>query len=138
MTAIEFGPAPAHDPLFGVDHAKIAPRLTTRNWARRAAARVGPHGALYVWIARGRYVGPRSRGAVVYAVYVNGQAGFDAKFATLAEALAYANGEDLGRLALHTRKAKDRSEYPPALGTPWIASLGSEVLRRVAAEEARG
>ena len=41
--------ASVQDPMFGINHANIAPELTAANWRRKAIVRNG----LYIWVVRG-------------------------------------------------------------------------------------
>ena len=61
-----FGWSPPHDPMYGIDHANIAPELTTKNWKTRAVVRSG----MYIWVLRGTHTGENSKKVARYYVRV--------------------------------------------------------------------
>lgn len=115
-TRVSAGP---QDVLFGIRHANIVPRLTTDNWQARATARVLGQARLYVWIAKGTCGGDE-----VYLVSVEGDGNrcwdLGARFPTLSQALAYANGEDGGGLA--ATAPANRSQFPSEQGAAMVVS----------------
>ena len=88
--------------IFGIRNANIVPRLTTESWGTRATVRLLGPVSLYVWIAKGTRDDDE-----VYVVEVESDGpprrDLCATFPTLAEALAYADGEGGGALAATTQ-----------------------------------
>lgn len=100
----------SQDPIYGIRRENLVERLTAANWTTKALVRQGDDRLLYVWISRdGPAEDPLQRTGMFHVnatTLPDGAARkFEVEFETLPEALAYANGEDGGRLARETRPA---------------------------------
>ena len=96
-----FGWSPPHDPMYGIDHANIAPELTQENWKTRAVVRNG----MYIWVLRGTHTGENGKKVARYyvRVYANRPTlDLQRDYLKLKAALNYAN--DLGQA---------EGQYPP-------------------------
>jgi hypothetical protein len=108
VKVIDFGPAPIHDPIYGISHSNIADRLTEENWETKAVCRAHNNQCLYILIQKGEL---SDSGRKHYRYFVGIELGtkedaaFDKDFATLKEALAYVNGEDGSEFGQKTRPA---------------------------------
>ncbi len=130
VRAINLGMAGRQDPLFGIDHANIATRLASGNWKEKAIVRIHQNGWLYLWIDKGDSTNDDGQTVSRYYVQVHPDGELEKEykqdFEMLGEALAYANGEDEGKVANETRLAKS-TEYPPSYSAPIVIGriLGS-------------
>ena len=100
-----FGFAPEHDPIYGIDHANIAPELTVENWKRKAIIR----GGNYVWVLKGTHKDEQSKEITSYYVRVYASTPthhLQKDFPTIDQALAYANA-----------LAEEEGEYPEERGS---------------------
>ena len=92
------------DPIFGINHANIAPELTPKNWRSSAIVRNG----LYIWVARG-IRGKDGKDIARYCVQVRSgheNSRIEKEFAKRDPALAYAN-------ALGSNKGEYPAERSP-------------------------
>ena len=92
-----FGFAPEHHPIYGIDHANIAPELTVKNWETKAIIRDGN----YVWVLKGTH--KDEQGDEITGYYVRVYAStpthhLQKDFPKIETSLAYANAlaEDEG------------------------------------------
>jgi hypothetical protein len=121
-TIINFGLAPPHDPMFGIRSVNIVPRLTQKNWRRKATGRTRDGRFLYVMVNRGEQ-GIDGLKQKRYFVRVHLGEPIDqqlnADFDKLADALAYANGEGNTAMTLATEPAASE-EYPDNRGADFF------------------
>jgi hypothetical protein len=109
-----FGEAPIHDPIYGINRSNIADRLTDKNWETKAVCRVRNNQSLYILVQKGEVSDSGSehdRYFVNIELGTKEDAASNKDFATLKDALAYANGEDGSEFAQETRPATS-SELP--------------------------
>ena len=114
-----FGFAPPHDPMFGIQRKNIVPRLTRNNWRTKATCRTIDGQCLYVMIQLGKVSeNGHTESRYFVTVHLGGPAGsnFEADFQKLKDALAYANGQDGAVFAEATQLATPE-EYPVDRGT---------------------
>ena len=100
-----FGWSPPHDPIYGIDHANIAPELTRENWKTRAVVRSG----MYIWVLRGTHTGKTGKKVARYYVRIYATAPtleLQRDFPKLMTALDYAN-----------RLGNSESRYPTERGS---------------------
>src|SRR3954452_2185992 len=107
---MRIGWAGPQDLIYGFRRENVVERLDEENWTTKAIIRKPDKGLLYVWIGRdGMAEDPLKRTGVFRVNVVllpDGNAReFEAEFDVLDAALAYANGEDGGRLATETQPA---------------------------------
>jgi hypothetical protein len=117
-----FGEAGPQHPAYGIHRANIASSLTAKNWERKALWRWHGKTGLYIYIASHALDdGTDDEDKPRYHVRVDTRGTrstkFGKDFATLEEALAYANGEDSGMIAWQTKPATVESlpEEPGSL-----------------------
>ena len=114
MRMTNFGQAPVHDPIYGIDRSNITDRLKRTNWRTKAVFRVRKGRCLYVLVQRGD-VSDGGRRYQRYFVQIHlgskDDLSLEWDFRTLREALAYANGDDGADLGRETRLAEP-PEYP--------------------------
>ena len=119
------GVAGPQDPMYGVSHANIASTLNKRNWKTKATCRVHAEGPLYIMIKRGERSSKGTEKEIIYSVtatIIDVKAVYSRDFATLEEALAYANGEDGVDLGVESRPAEGPHEYPRPVGAEVVFS----------------
>lgn len=115
-TITGFVSAGPQDPLFGIYPENIADRLTRANWKQKAVVRKSPKEWLYILVYALWSVGKERKG-IGYTVHVYGEGEeehlpeYEQHFPTLRQALAYANGEDGGKLATQSSAARPE-DYP--------------------------
>ncbi len=100
-----FGFAPEHHPIYGIDHANIAPELTLENWETKAIIR----GGSYVWVLKGTYKDEQKKEITGYYVKVLASTPtlhLEQDFPKIKTALAYANA-----------LAEEEGEYPEERGS---------------------
>jgi hypothetical protein len=110
----DFGFAPPHDPMFGIQHKNIVPRLTRNNWRTKATCRTIDGQCLYVMIQLGKVSSNgQTKSRYFVTVHLGGLTGrnFGSDFQKLKDALAYANGQDGAAFAEVTQIAIPE-EYP--------------------------
>lgn len=121
------GMAGPHHPMYGICRENVAPALTKKNWRTKAVWRQHEMGGLYVFVARGVTESDSGEDTERYYVKIKIHGGadlagrFDNDFATLEEALAYANGQDEGLLAKETQPAS--LETLPERPAPLLVSF---------------
>ena len=106
-----FGFAPEHDPIYGIDHANIAPELTVENWESKAIIR----GGNYVWVLKGTYKDEQGKEITGYYVRVYASTPtlhLEKDFPEIETALAYANA-----------LAENEGEYPEEWGSPSFITM---------------
>ena len=118
--AIWLGEAGPQHPMYGIHRANVASSLTAENWERKALWRWHGTTGLYIYIASPVLDdGADSQDESRYHVRVHTRGARSTKlgkaFATLEEALAYANGEEDGMIARRTKSATVES-LPEELG----------------------
>ncbi len=103
MHIVHLGSLPARDVMFGFSPANVADRLTADNWKTKALLRMHGDSLLYIIVATGI---EQWSGNSVYLVRASSldetASALSARFSNLEEALAYANGEDGGDIAINT------------------------------------
>ena len=103
MHIIDLGHLPARDLMFGFSTANVADTLTADNWKTKALLRRHGDSLLYIIVATGI---EQWSGNSVYLVRASNldetASALSARFSNLEEALAYANGEDGGDIAINT------------------------------------
>jgi hypothetical protein len=102
------GFAGPQDPIYGIRRKNLVERLTAANWTTKALLRKVGDLLLYIWITRdGLSENPLERKGAFRVNVVSLPEGdareIEAEHSTLEAALAYANGEDDGRIARETR-----------------------------------
>ena len=115
-----FGEAGPQHPMYGIHRTNIASSLTAKNWERKALWRWHGKTGLYLYIASSVIDDETdNQDEPRYHVRVHTRGTrpteFGKDFATLEEALAYANGEDGGMIARQTEPATVES-LPEELG----------------------
>lgn len=99
------------DPIYGIRRKNLVERLTEANWTTKALIRKSNWGLLYVWLWRDGLEEDALERDGAFRVNValppggDARQDFEAEFDTLAQALAYANGDDGGRITTETRPA---------------------------------
>ena len=134
MSVIWFGEAPPHDPIYGIRRKNIVPRLTRNDWQTKAVGRMSSDRFLYVMVKRGEQ---RINGKKTKRYFVRVHLGapidnyFNADFDKLMDALAYANGRDMGAIQLATDPALPE-EYPDNQGPDYFITgfVGERGKRR--------
>jgi len=123
-TIIDLGMAPPHDPMFGISSDNIVPRLAPKNWRTKAIGLTKEGRFLYVMVQLGRQ---KIDGKKQKRYYVRVHLGLpedrslNADFDNLADALAYANGEDGSALASSTHLASP-DQMPEERGADFFIS----------------
>ena len=113
-TIINFGMAPPHDPMFGIRSGNIVPRLTQKNWRKKATGRIRDGRFLYVMVQQGEQkIDGRKQKRYFVRVYLGEPIDrqLNADFDKLVDALAYANGAGKTAMTLATQLATPE-EYP--------------------------
>jgi hypothetical protein len=122
-----FGWAPPHAPIYGIDHSNIAVRLTRLNWRKKAVCRIYDDTCLYIHISRGRFTenGRKHEHYFVRIAFGKKETKpFEKDFPKLNDALAYVNGEDGSEFGRVTRIA-ETWEYPKGCySDTFITGLG--------------
>ena len=109
-----FGWAPSHDPIYGIDQSNIAVRMTRLNWRKKAVCRIYDDTCLYIYISKGRFTENGRKKEHYFVRLALGPKevnSYEKDFPKLMEALAYANGDDESEFGCVTRPAK-AWEYP--------------------------
>ena len=117
-TITNFGVAPPHDPMFGISSSNIVPRLTKKNWRKKATGQIRDGRFLYVMVMLGEQkIDGRKQKRYFVKVHLGAplDQALNADFDKLAEALSYANGEGKTEMALTTQLAVPE-EYPANRG----------------------
>ena len=121
-TIINFGMAPPHDPMFGIRSGNIVPRLTQKNWRKKATGRIRDGRFLYVMVQQGEQkIDGRKQKRYFVQVHLGEPIDqqLNADFDKLADALAYANGEGNTAMTLATEPAAPE-EYPDNRGADFF------------------
>ena len=121
-TIINFGMAPPHDPMFGIRSGNIVPRLTQKNWRKKATGRIRDGRFLYVMVQQGEQkIDDRKQKRYFVQVHLGEPIDqqLNADFDKLADALAYANGEGNTAMTLATEPAVPE-EYPDNRGADFF------------------
>ena len=111
---INFGWAPPHDPMYGIDQSNISNRLTRLNWREKAVCRIYDDTCLYIYLSKGRFTENGRKHEHYFVRIAFGKKKtihFEKDFPRLFDALAYANGEDESEFGRVTRLSKIY-EYP--------------------------
>ena len=121
-TIINFGMAPPHDPMFGIRSGNIVPRLTQKNWRKKATGRIRDGRFLYVMVQQGEQkIDDRKQKRYFVQVHLGEPIDqqLNADFDKLVDALAYANGEGNTAMTLATEPAVPE-EYPDNRGADFF------------------
>ena len=121
-TNISFGLAPLHDPMFGICSDNIVPRLTQKNWRKKAIGRIRDGRFLYVMVKQGEQkIDGREQKRYFVSVHLGepNDRQLNADFDKLIDALAYANGEGETAMTLATEPAAPE-EYPDNRGADFF------------------
>jgi len=121
-TVINFGLAPPHDPMFGICSGNIVPRLTQKNWRKKATGRIRDGRFLYVMVQQGEQkIDGRKQKRYFVRVHLGEPIDrqLNADFDKLVDALAYANGEGNTAMTLATEPAVPE-EYPDNRGADFF------------------
>ena len=121
-TVINFGMAPPHDPMFGIRSGNIVPRLTQKNWRKKATGRIRDGRFLYVMVNQGEQkIDGRKKKRYFVRVHLGEPIDqqLNADFDKLVDALAYANGEGNTAMTLATEPAAPE-EYPDNRGADFF------------------
>ena len=106
------GNASVHEPIYSIDHANIAKKLTGSNWRKKSIVRNG----LYIWVVRGYHFNGDKR---LYRYYVRihregKHKKFEKSFSKRDRALAYAKslGSDDGEYPQECNSTSYITMYP--------------------------
>lgn len=106
---ISMGFLGTQDLIYGFSLKKVAERLTSENWRRKAVMRLDRHGLLYIYVNRSK-MEEDGKKRVVHVVSVqrpevegDRRTNYGRHFDDFEDALHYANGEDRSALSRYSR-----------------------------------